>query len=85
MRIFIASTSLLPAYGGPALSVSQLALELAAAGSEVGLWSSDGSASVTPLLGRPSPIKLLDGPLPRALASFDGPDVVHDNGLCETT
>ena len=50
MKVFLAGTSLLPDYGGPAFSVSRLATALAEAGAEVGLWASDQSAAMTPLL-----------------------------------
>ena len=50
MKVFLAGTSLLPDYGGPAFSVSRLAMALAEAGAEVGLWAPDQSAAVTPLL-----------------------------------
>ena len=39
MKVFLAVKSLLPSYGGPAFSVSRLALALADAGIEVGLWA----------------------------------------------
>ena len=41
MNIFLAGTSLAPAYGGPAYSVSRLATGLAERGHRVGLWTPD--------------------------------------------
>lgn len=80
MKIFLAATSLAPRYGGPAYSVSQLALALTDAGAMVGLWSSDDSVIDTPLLAEGAPLAPLSGPVMGALKSFD-PDIVHDNGL----
>lgn len=75
MKVFIAATSLRPAYGGPAYSVARLARALAEAGAEVGLWAADGEvpsiSNVRPLGGRESD----------ALDAFGRPDVLHDNGL----
>lgn len=80
MRIFLSATSLAPRYGGPAYSVSQLAMALADAGGEVGMWSTDGSVRGTPLLQDRAGIARLEGSLPEVLRSF-APDLVHDNGL----
>lgn len=81
MRVFLAATSLLPAYGGPAHSVSRMAQALAVARAEVGLWARDGSALVTSLLPPESPIRRLGGRLTLALEAFGHPDIIHDNGL----
>lgn len=79
--MLIATTSLEPAYGGPARSASRLAAAMGEAGAEVGVWSADGSALTTPFMaGRPAGVRVLDGPAAAALQGF-GPDVVHDNGL----
>lgn len=80
MRIFLSTTSLAPRYGGPAYSVSQLAMALAGAGGQVGLWSADGSVRDTPLLPAHASITRLEGSAPQALRFF-APDLVHDNGL----
>ena len=80
MRVLITATSLDAAYGGPAFSVSRLATALAEAGVEVGLWSSDGSATRTDLLGPGDAVKRLDGDLSAACVAFE-PALVHDNGL----
>ena len=79
MRVLITATSLRPAYGGPAFSVSQLAAALAARGLETGLWAADGSAPGAELLLAAAKVERLDGPL-EATAAF-APDVIHDNGL----
>ena len=44
MKVLLSCASFQPDYGGPARSVSRLALALADAGSDVGLWAPDGSA-----------------------------------------
>lgn len=82
MRLFLAATSLAPQYGGPAVSVSSLALALVAAGVEVGLWTSDGTVSATALLPveRPNGLTCLTGSAAEALDRYS-PDIVHDNGL----
>ena len=80
LKIFLSATSLAPRYGGPAFSVSRLAIALASVGGKVGLWSSDGSVRDTSLLPKSEPVARLDGRLEDALRVFD-PDLVHDNGL----
>lgn len=80
MKVFLSATSLAPRYGGPAYSVSRLALALAGAGAEVGLWSADGSVMDTPLLAADAPLTRLGGTVAQALTQFR-PDIVHDNGL----
>ncbi|MGA7713400.1 MAG: glycosyltransferase [Rhizomicrobium sp.] len=82
MRVFLAATCLSPHYGGPAVSVSRLALALCGADAHVGLWAQDGSASATQLLPPQMPDRLtrLSGPASEALSSFS-PDILHDNGL----
>jgi glycosyltransferase involved in cell wall biosynthesis len=82
VRIFLAATSLAPQYGGPAVSVSSLALALVAASVEVGLWTSDGTVSSTALLPakRPPGLTCLSGSAPEALERY-APDILHDNGL----
>lgn len=77
MKVLITATSLHPSYGGPAFSVSQLASALSEAGLDVGLWSADGSAVASDLLG--PGVRRLAGEL-RETAAFS-PDLVHDNGL----
>ena len=81
MKVFLAGTSLLPDYGGPAFSVSRLAIALAEAGAEVGLWASDQSAAMTPLLPTESSVQRLIGTEAEALGSFGKIDVLHDNGI----
>ena len=81
MKVLLTSTSLLPDYGGPAFSVSRLAMVLADAGAEVGLWASDRSADITPLLPTASPVQRIVGTESEALARFGEPDILHDNGI----
>jgi glycosyltransferase involved in cell wall biosynthesis len=81
VRVFLAGTSLLPDYGGPAFSVSRLAVALAEAGVEVGVWASDQSAAMTPLLSAESSVQRLTGTEAEALRSFGKVDVLHDNGI----
>lgn len=81
MKVFLAGTSLLPTYGGPAFSVSQLAVALSNVGVEVGLWAPDQSAATTPLLPARSSIRRMTGSEAYALDSFGKVDVLHDNGL----
>lgn len=81
MRIFLAGTSFLPTYGGPAYSVSRLALALADGGGHVGVWSPDQSAVTTPLLSEGSGVQRLTGTASEALHAFGRTDVIHDNGI----
>jgi glycosyltransferase involved in cell wall biosynthesis len=81
LKVFVTGTSLLPDYGGPAFSVSRLAVALAEAGAEVGLWASDQSAAVTPLLPARSSVRRIVGAEAEALDCFGETDVLHDNGI----
>lgn len=81
VKVFLAGTSLLPTYGGPAFSVSRLALALSEAGIEVGLWTPDQSAGSTPLLPSNSAVRRLTGTEAEAFKCFGRFDVLHDNGL----
>jgi len=81
LKILLTSTSLLPDYGGPAFSVSRLAMALADAGAEVGLWASDRSAANTPLVSATSPVRRLNSADSEALDRFGQPDILHDNGI----
>lgn len=80
MNIFLAGTSVAPAYGGPAYSVSRLATALAACGHRVGLWTPDGSVAESPLVDGSS-VERLAGTPAAALDAFGRPDVLHDNGI----
>lgn len=80
MRVLITATSLRPAYGGPAFSVSQLAAALGAHGLEIGIWAADGSGQETELLRPDAQVQRMDGSLRNAMAAF-APDAIHDNGL----
>src|SRR5205085_11499526 len=75
MKVFLAATSLLSSYGGPAFSVSRLATALGDAGAEVGFWAADGSAESTPLLPRDSRVRRLTATEADALHAFGRPDV----------
>lgn len=58
----------------------RLALELAAQGIDVGLWSANRSVVSTPLIPPASSVARIDGKLAEALDNFNA-DVVHDNGI----
>jgi glycosyltransferase involved in cell wall biosynthesis len=82
LKVFLAATSFRHSYGGPALSVSRLALALADAGAYVGLWAPDGSAVQSEMIESAHPaLTCLTGPVQEALFYFGRPDVVHDNGI----
>ena len=81
MKAFLAVKSLSPNYGGPAFSVSGLALALAEAGVEIGLWTSDESVLRSPLSPAHPAVRRLHGAVGDALARFGRPDLVHDNGI----
>lgn len=81
MKVFLAGTSLLPTYGGPAFSVSRLAQALTELGIEVGLWAADQSAAATPFLRPGSSVRRLTGSECEALDDLGGADILHDNGL----
>jgi glycosyltransferase involved in cell wall biosynthesis len=81
VKVLLTGTSLLPDYGGPAFSVSRLAIALADAGAEVGLWASDRSAADTPLLSLTSPVQRIRGTESEALDRFGEMDILHDNGI----
>ena len=81
MKILLAGTSLLAAYGGPAYSVSRLALALTEEGIEVGLWAPDQSVPTAPLLPDSSLVRRLAGSEIDALNGFGDADVLHDNGI----
>ena len=81
MKVFLSVASFQSAYGGPARSVSGLAVALAQAGIDVGVWAPDQSAADTRFLGRDSCVQRLLGSAGEALAQFGKPDVIHDNGI----
>jgi glycosyltransferase involved in cell wall biosynthesis len=81
VKVLLTATSLLPDYGGPAFSVSRLAIALAEAGAKVGLWASDQSAAVTPLLPVGSTVQRIVGTEAEALVRFGETDILHDNGI----
>jgi glycosyltransferase involved in cell wall biosynthesis len=81
VKVFLAGTSLQPDYGGPAFSVSRLAVALTECGAGVGLWAPDQSAATTLLLPPGSSVQRLTGTAAEALDSFGKTDVLHDNGV----
>ena len=80
MNLLLCVSSLDPAHGGPAVSVSQLGAGLAREGMAVGLWAPDGSAMASPLVQKEKRLLPLAGNLKQVLRSFR-PDIVHDNGI----
>jgi glycosyltransferase involved in cell wall biosynthesis len=58
-----------------------VALAVADAGIEVGLWASDQSAKITPLLPASSPVHRIVGKESDALDQFGELDILHDNGI----
>lgn len=81
MRLFLAGTSFYDHYGGPAVSVANLAAGLAAAGAEVAVWAPDGSARRNPKLAATRGLTPLAGPLRAAWRDAGPVDLIHDNGL----
>jgi glycosyltransferase involved in cell wall biosynthesis len=81
VKVFLAATSLQPDYGGPAFSVSRLATALADVGVDVGLWASDGSAVVSPLLPKRTSVRRIAGSESEALEWLERVDLLHDNGI----
>ena len=77
----LTTASLLPDYGGPAFSVSRLAVALADAGIDVGVWAADQSAVRTPLLSPDSSVRRMIGTETEALDQFGHIDILHDNGI----
>lgn len=81
MRVLLTVASLLPAYGGPARSVSGLAENLSRHGLDIALWAPDGSAKTTPFLSPESLVQRLACPT-HDIVNEAGPiDVFHDNGI----
>ena len=81
MKIFLAVKSLQPRYGGPAFSLTRLALAMTEAGAEVGLWAADQSAPAAELLPSDCRVQRLTGSASYALNSFGNIDILHDNGI----
>lgn len=81
MKVFLSVASFRLAYGGPARSVSRLAVALAAGGIDIGVWAPDQSAADTTFLGKDSGVRRLHGNAADALKEFGMPDVIHDNGI----
>jgi glycosyltransferase involved in cell wall biosynthesis len=81
MRILLSASSFQPEYGGPARSVPQLAVALAGANFEVGLWAPDGSAKDSSLLENMPHVHKLSGSAEEAWQAFGGIRLLHDNGI----
>ena len=82
MKILLAGTSFQPSYGGPAVSVSRLAIELVQKGVEVILWAPDGSAQLSPLVPELPGLQRESGPLEQVLNYHSSAlDLIHDNGV----
>lgn len=81
MKVFLSGTSFAAEYGGPARSVSALAMALAHRGVEVGVWAADDSARRTPFLSEGDHLRILTGGLQEAFAAFGNADLIHDNGI----
>ena len=54
---------------------------MADAGTNVGVWTADGSAGSTPLLPKDSIVRRFEGSATQALTSFGRIDILHDNGI----
>ena len=67
MRVFLATASCHPDYGGPAFLVARLAQTLSLRGVELSVWAADGSATTTPLLPVTCPIERLSGSITEAI------------------
>ncbi|HEV2136887.1 MAG TPA: glycosyltransferase [Terracidiphilus sp.] len=81
LRIFLACASYSVSYGGPAVTVPQLAASLCCARVDVGLWSPDGTADTSAILERSLRIERLHGNLSEAISTFGRVDLIHDNGI----
>lgn len=81
MKILLSVASARLAYGGPALSVTALARNLARSGAQTGIWCPDGSATEIELTGSSGELHRLSGSFEEAVSRFGMPDVVHDNGI----
>jgi glycosyltransferase involved in cell wall biosynthesis len=81
MRVLFTSASLLADYGGPAFSITALAMSLADVGIQVAFWAADQSAAITPLLGSNSSVQRIVGPESNALKFLCGGGILHDSGI----
>jgi glycosyltransferase involved in cell wall biosynthesis len=81
MDIFLSCASFELEYGGPAFSVSRLALALAENGHRVGLWAPDGSALSSPVVRPHRDLLPLPANLVSAISNFGVPACMHDNGI----
>lgn len=81
MKVLLCVASARLAYGGPALSVSALARNLARSGAETAIWCPDGSAAEIELEQSSSSLQRLTGKFADAVRQFGRPNVIHDNGI----
>ena len=81
MKVLLAVASLRPDYGGPAFSVSGLAVALGELGVEVGVWASDQSAETSGLISDSKNVLALGGSESDAVRAFGKPTILHDNGI----
>ena len=81
MKVLLAVASLRPDYGGPAFSVSGLAVALGELGVEVGVWASDQSAETAGLISDSKNVVALSGSESDAVREFGQPTILHDNGI----
>jgi len=81
VKILLTVASLLPQYGGPARSVSKLALALVDAGVDVSIWAADNSAMTTPFIPQAAALRRESGDLRQVIGESRKPDIVHDNGI----
>lgn len=82
MNILHTVATLEPASGGPARSVPQLALALAAKGHRVGLWSPNAVEHLSDLSPeQESGLFVFSGDIANVLKRFGTPDLIHDHGI----
>src|SRR5215469_6057732 len=82
MKVLFTSASLLADYGGPAFSITALAMSLADAGVQVAFWAADQSAAITPLLDSDSCVRRIVGPERDALKFLScGGGILHDSSI----
>ena len=80
-KVFMCGTSFRANYGGPAVSVPQLARALATRGLSVVLWAPDGSARSISENNAGKGIEYRFGKLKDDLCFGGRPDIIHDNGI----
>ena len=81
LRVLMATEGLGVAFGGPAVSVPELARALALSGIEIGLWAAANREPQRQGRLECERLTLLSGTLESALDAYPDIDVIHDNGL----